>query len=223
MAIIETEKAPGKQRNRPLKDITGRRYGRLTVVAFVERDPNPPNTIWLFECDCGTRKKMRIGNVRTGNVTSCGCVFTEMLVKRNTTHGLCKAEKRTYRSWKDMRARCRNPKHKDFYAYGGRGISVCDRWDSFADFFADMGQRPEGETIDRIDTNGNYHPLNCRWATDSQQANNKRNNHVLEWQGRSQTVQQWCDEYGMDHSKVRYRIAQGWPYEDVFSDRDFRK
>lgn len=103
------------------------------------------------------------------------------------------------------------------------GISVCAKWDDFAAFLADMGKRPEGHTIDRIDVNGNYEPGNCRWAPAKVQANNKRTSRFITIHGETRTLQEWCEFYGMDHSKVGYRLKQGWPPEKAFSQEDFRK
>lgn len=148
--------------------------------------------------------------------------FREMMWERNSTHGLCRVYPREYRSWKDMRARCNNPNNTDFKDYGGRGIKVCARWENFAHFFDDMGDRPAGASIDRIDVNGDYSPENCRWADASTQANNKRSNHRISFQGATRTLQEWCRHFGLDHSKVRYRLSRGWELEKVFSLEDFR-
>ena len=146
------------------------------------------------------------------------------LAERNKTHGLSRVHVSTYRSWKDMRARVNRPKNKDFKDYGGRGIQICDRWSDFANFFADMGERPAGKTIDRIDVNGNYEPSNCRWADSTTQANNKRTNRKIELDGSTKNLQEWCRELGLDPSKVRYRLSQGWTVEDALNAwRDFRK
>lgn len=145
------------------------------------------------------------------------------LIRRNTTHGLSQVHRREYRTWKDMRARCNCQTRPDYYLYGERGIRVCERWNDFAAFFADMGPRPHGHTLDRIDTNGHYEPGNCRWATATVQANNKRTNHVLEIDGQAKTLQQWCRVYGVDHSKVRYRLKVGMPPKVALTAGDLRR
>lgn len=122
-----------------------------------------------------------------------------------------------------MRARCNNPKNHDYVDYGGRGISICARWNSFANFFADMGPRPPGLTVDRIDVNGNYEPGNCRWATSITQARNKRTSLLIEFDGTTRPLMEWCEIYNIDRTKVQYRLKQGWSFEDAFSDRDFRR
>lgn len=146
------------------------------------------------------------------------------LAERNKTHGLSRVQASTYRSWKDMRARVNRPTNKDFKDYGSRGITICASWADFANFFADMGERPAGKTIDRIDVNGNYEPGNCRWADSITQANNKRTNHKIEFNGAIKNLQEWCSELGLDPSKVRYRLSKGWKVEDALNVwRDFRK
>jgi hypothetical protein len=224
MNFIRTEKLPGRQRNRPLKDYTGERFGRLTAIQLVERDLSKENNhLWLFRCDCGNEKAARIKAVRAGHTTSCGCAFRDLMVERNTTHGLVHTQPREYRSWKDMRGRCFNPNNDDYPDYGGRGITACERWSDFAAFFADMGRRPKGYSLDRINVNGNYEPGNCRWAPPGVQARNKRNNHRLTLNGETRTLAEWCRHFGLDHSKVRYRLKQGWPVEKAFSLVDWRR
>lgn len=210
-------------RNRALKDYTGQRFGRLTAQLMVERGDRPENNhLWRFACDCGRVVDARIKNVRSGHTQSCGCLHAELMAQRNTTHGLSRAKRREYRSWKDMRARCRNPNDSDYKDYGGRGISVCDRWEDFENFYADMGDRPNGMTLDRIEVNGNYEPSNCRWAPHKVQANNKRSNHLIELNGETRTLQAWCDKLGIEPSKVRYRLKAGCTPDQAFSSGDMR-
>jgi hypothetical protein len=121
-----------------------------------------------------------------------------------------------------MRSRCNNPNNTDYAHYGARGIRVCSRWDDFAKFFADMGDRPRGLTLDRIDVHGDYRPDNCRWASRLAQANNRRSNRVIEIDGVSRTLQQWCDVLGVEQSRVSHRLARGMPPTKAFSTSDFR-
>lgn len=219
--MLTTRKMAGRKRNRGLKDYSGQRFGRLTALALVERrDDN--DHIWRFACECGNTKDARIKSVRSGHTTSCGCAFRDMMIERNTTHGMSRQLASTYRSWKDMRSRCLNQNDFDYADYGGRGIAVCERWKDFAAFVADMGKRPGGRTLDRINVNGDYEPGNCRWADPKMQANNKRSNHVIEYRGETKTLSQWCDVFGIEPSKVRYRIKAGWPMGRVFSPEDGR-
>lgn len=220
---IKLEALPGRLRNRPLKDYSGQRFGRLTAVSLLEREPLQNNHLWRFVCDCGTEKPIRIKSVRSGHTSSCGCMQREALASRNETHGLSRLKPREYRSWKDMRARCSNPNNDDYADYGGRGIRVCERWNDFSAFCADMGDRQAGRTIDRIDNNGNYEPGNCRWSEAKTQANNKRSNRVITMGGVSKTLQAWCDQFGIEPSKVRYRLSRGWSLEAAFSPEDYRR
>lgn len=156
-----------------VKDITSKRFGRLVVVrqAFT----GLTEAEWYCECDCGNSTIVRGNVLRTGRTISCGCYRKEFGAEVGSieTHGMCFT--RTYCSWRAMIKRCENEKHISFPNYGGRGIMICDRWRrSFEDFLADMGERPEEMTLDRIDVNGNYEPGNCRWADDETQRSNKR-------------------------------------------------
>ena len=173
---------------RPAHDLTDHRFGRLTVV---QRTTNSScgNVRWHCRCDCGHYTDATSSNLISGNTESCGCLGREVRVTNGRAVGLvCGAvngranakhghasngrRSRTYRSWDSMNDRCNNPKRK---YYGARGIKVCDRWrHSFQNFLVDMGERPEGKTLDRYpDNNGNYEPDNCRWATASQQNSNR--------------------------------------------------
>lgn len=198
-----------------LKDQTGRRFGRLVAVSVVQVDESKENDhLWLFSCDCGNTKQARIKRVRSGKTASCGCLFKETMRDRNTKHGLSSASA-TYRTWKDMRQRCMNSKNSDWKNYGGRGVSVCKEWDDFAVFLADMGERPQGMTLDRIDVNLGYSKENCRWADAKTQANNKTSNHVITLLGRSQTLQAWAEETGIKRETIAARVRAGMPDEKI--------
>lgn len=116
-----------------------------------------------------------------------------------------------------MKARCQNPNAADYHNYGGRGITVCRRWQKFEHFYADMGERPEGCTLDRINVDGNYEPSNCKWSTSSQQHNNRRNNRYITMLGRKQTLREWCDYYNVPYARAEARLKYGWTPERTFT------
>ena len=153
-----------------LVDITNQRFGRLLCLR--PGTSHRSGRFWICICDCGTECEIRGGSLRSGLTRSCGCLRSDK--ETHQKHGQATQPTGAYRSWISMRSRCRNPKCNRFQYYGGRGITICDRWDKFENFLADMGDRPVGRTLDRINVNGNYEPSNCRWATPAEQLMNRR-------------------------------------------------
>ena len=154
-------------------DVTGERYGRLAMLRRVGIEEH--KAMWLAACACGTECVVMLSAVRQGRVSSCGCLRRETvhsIGKANARHGM--TDTPTWRSWKSMNERCSNPRLRGWAYWGGSGISVCVRWRTFEHFLSDMGERPPGTCIDRIDNDGNYEPGNCRWASVSQSNQNKR-------------------------------------------------
>jgi hypothetical protein len=162
-----------------LEELTGTRFDRLVVVG---REPNRVRASWRCRCDCGGETVATAVNLKSKHTRSCGCLMREKssswAKKKNTTHGHNRKgqQSRTHKSWISMKQRTTNPNYSEWKSYGGRGITVCERWLKFENFLEDMGERPEGTSLDRINVNGNYEPGTCRWATASQQQRNKRCN-----------------------------------------------
>lgn len=155
-----------------LNDITSQRYGKLVATTRAQNDKYG-RAMWLCHCDCGKQAVVQGKKLVSGHTKSCGCLISDILVARNTTHGMRHCP--TYNSWAAMLARCHRPTSAKFRDYGAKGVTVCERWrSSFENFFADMGARPPKHSIDRINVYGNYEPANCRWADAITQANNRR-------------------------------------------------
>lgn len=165
----------------------GKKFGRLTPVSDTGVRTRHHQPLWIFSCDCGALRIINLYNVRWGGSRSCGCLRKEITGAKRRTHGATMPDaapglRRAYISWASMCTRCTNPKREDYERYGARGITVCRRWTGrggFVHFLQDMGERPEGTTLDRINSNGNYEPGNCRWATPEVQIENRRDYHKV--------------------------------------------
>lgn len=176
--------------NSLLVDRTGERYSRLVVLQYLG------GSMWLCQCDCGQQKSVRGSHL--GVTKSCGCL------RRKADGATAHPDHDTYTS---MISRCEREAHPDYANYGGRGISVCDRWkESFWNFSADMGKRPDGHLIERINNDKGYSPDNCRWSSRTEQNNNKRTNRLVTHDGETLTVAQWARRLGISHSSLTWRL-----------------
>ncbi|XIW73885.1 hypothetical protein AB2F28_23195 (plasmid) [Escherichia coli] len=207
-------------------DITGKRFGKLVALKY-SGISNKQGRLWDCICDCGNTCLVSYGKLNHGATISCGCVYNAH--RRSVKpHGMSKTP--IYRIWLGMRERCEKPTHHAYKWYGGRGIKVCERWQIFENFYADMGERPEGMSLDRKDVNGDYEPENCRWATFEEQANNTRSNLILEHKGEKLTLSPWAKRAGIQTSTLHYRIKKGWPLDralnasvDTYANRDSKR
>ncbi len=196
----------------------GSRSARLQVIGPSERriDKSGNPSWWcLCKCDCGTEFWLAETSFRTGRTRSCGCLHDEELTNRNTTHGYCGT--RTYRIWQAMRSRCRYPSQVGYKNYGGKGITWCERWDSFENFLADMGECPPRLSIHRLDNDKGYEPGNCIWATRKEQARKTSQNSIHTFNGITACVAELCERFGANYRRVKCRLQRGWPIEQAFN------
>ncbi len=199
-----------------INDITGQRFGRLTVLSFSHMNKGR-RAVWNCECECGTKCQVEGTKLATGRTKSCGCLRPDAARENNSTHGY--STHYLWNTYAKMIARCYTPSDKSYKRYGARGITVCERWrESFVNFLADMGDRPDGCSIDRIDNDGPYSPENCRWATISQQNSNTRQNHNLTYDGETLTIAQWSTRLGISQHTIRNRLRYGWSVERTLTE-----
>lgn len=186
----------------------GDRYGEYELIA--ELPNRGRKRYFLCRCSCGREVAVRFGHLRSGHSVSCGCV-------KGSLSSLSSLPE--YRIWKGMKRRCYRPKSRGYAGYGGRGIKVCDRWrESFENFLEDMGERPSTEySIDRIDSDGDYEPGNCRWATRSEQSRNRNDNRILEFNGERMCLLDWARRYGMKKGTLHSRLSKGWTLRDALT------
>lgn len=194
-----------------IPNLIGKRFGRLIVEAFAFSNPK---SHWLCRCDCGNCKIIRVDSLK--KCGSCGCITIE----KSTIHGM--SGTRFNAIWRKLKGRCNNPKNPAYSYYGGRGIKV--EWKSFLEFKKDMYESYvqhcdingiENTTIDRIDNNGNYSASNCRWATAQEQANNRRSNCFLTFDGLTMTIKQWAENLGMNYKTLHTELSRGWEFDQI--------
>lgn len=197
---------------------SGQVIERLTLLRReIVRNKGKSRAYWVCLCKCGTEKRIAEDSLRHRKTRSCGCLKNETTSKRFITHGMSKSGE--YRIYHGMLNRCYDETNSSFRLYGGRGITVCQTWrNSFSAFLSDMGNRPSRKhTLERIDNDKGYSPDNCVWATRSKQANNKRTNHTLTWNGETATVMEWHRRTGLHWQTILRRIHSGWPPELVLT------
>ena len=205
-------RSPGRRQVLLDLDLSGQRAGRLIVKT---RDPER-KAHWICLCDCGRRTTARADHLIHARTRSCGCLLTESRYTANLKHGAAVDGKITkeYRAWSAAKNRCTNPSNNRYASYGARGIRMCDEWtNDFGAFFRDMGPCPLGYSLDRIDVDGYYEPKNCRWASDAQQHNNRRDSRYVEIDGQKLTITQASKKVGLPKALVFTRLYRGWPVE----------
>jgi len=199
--------------NAPI-DNDGQRFGRLVVIQ-TRGVPGKPRSA-VCRCDCGRITHVDRGKLRSGHTRSCGCLKEDTSRARCFKHG--GNGTREHRTWQSMLRRCETPTTPSFRYYGGRGIKVCARWHDFAVFLADMGPRPAGTSLDRINNDGDYEPGNCRWATPLIQSRNSRHNRILEFRGESHCVSEWAEILGVPPLRLMMRLHRGASIEETLTE-----
>lgn len=184
-----------------LIDLTGKRFGRLTVIG--RADNKGKISVWKCRCDCGTEKDIMSSHLRYGRIVSCGCQSRERIAKLNLTHG--KSKTRLYNIWTGIKTRCYDKNCSSYKNYGERGIIMCDEWidnyEAFESWAESKGYRDD-LSIERIDVNGNYCPENCRWATHKEQSNNTRRNIKVDYQGETLTLKELSEKLKIDYKRL---------------------
>lgn len=206
------------------KDLTGKKFARLTVISRADdltTSKGKRVIRWNCKCDCGNMAVVYGAKLRSGHTKSCGCYMREQSKKANKTHGM--ADTKIYYEWGAMRERCSKPSNMAYSNYGGRGIKVCQEWENdFSAYYNYVSKLPhfgeEGYSLDRIDNDKGYEPGNVRWATRKEQANNRRTNHLLTYNGETHTITEWAEKYNLSQSLVNDRLNRyGWSIEKALT------
>jgi hypothetical protein len=213
-----------KKMSNHVKDITGQRFSRLTVIEFVEiRDGV---AMWSCLCSCGNKLVCRGVNLKKNNTKSCGCLKRDVTIARNislkTTHGMYSTP--IYKVWASMKRRCCCPSSHNYKNYGGRGITICKRWMSFENFYEDMGDRPSDQhSIERLDNDKGYNRENCCWVLPEQQTRNKRSNRNITYKGETKILADWAKQFNISRVTISSRIKRGWSVEDALTRKTRRR
>lgn len=196
-------------------DHTSSVFYRLTVIEYAGKKGK--HHYWKCLCICGNTSYPSSSDLTTGHTQSCGCLTKERTRERKTTHG--KSYSHEFYIWSNMLQRCHSPNNPGYQYYGSRGVKVCERWQKFANFYADMGIKPSPKhSIDRIDNNGDYCPENCRWATDKEQGNNTRRSVWITYKGETKTMIDWARSVGIPYKTLHTRLRKlGWEIESVLT------
>lgn len=188
----------------------GQRFGRRTVLKQVPRDSRYGSTWWSVRCDCGYESEVSAGNLKRGHANRCfKCAGNRL----NHGHSVKKKVTRTYASWGAMLARCTKPSNNRYAYYGARGITICERWLTFENFLADMGECPAGLTLERKDTNSGYEPANCKWATRTEQMRNRQSTERFTYGGLTCSMPEWAERTGIPYKTLFARFSAGWSIE----------
>lgn len=198
-----------KGKSNAWKDITGNQFKFLSVLGYLGKGK------WHCKCECGNVKIVSTAKLNNGHVKSCGCLAKTNAVKHNAIGT------REYITWTNIKARCTNPNNNSYHNYGGRGITVCDKWlESFENFYEDMGNCPKGFSIERVNNNKGYNKNNCIWASSKTQSMNRRSNFIVNYKGEEKPLKQWCEDLNLEYKKVFARIKQlGWTIDKALSIR----
>lgn len=198
-------------------DLTGKRFGRLIVLERAATKKH--KTYWRCRCDCGNETSVLADSLRRGSTKSCGCLNRETTPKRPIT--MRQSHLQLYNVWRGIKQRCHNPNYHSYNTYGGRGIKVCDEWRNSFDCFAEWADKNGykiGLEIDRVDVDGDYSPINCRWVDDKKQANNRRNTKYITWNGETKPLSEWCDELKLPYASILYRLnSKKWSVEKALT------
>lgn len=202
-------------------DLTGQKFGRLTVINLLSERAKNGMKIYKCLCDCGNYVNVRYGNLTSGNTKSCGCFNSDCSSKRNSTHQ--KTHTRLYKIYYNMKTRCYNKNATRYDDWGGRGINVCNEWlNDFMEFYewATNNGYKDGLMIDRIDNNKGYRPDNCRWITNKEQSNNRRNNILLTYNHVTKTAKEWANDLGINYYTIIGRYHRNWSDKECLLGRD---
>ena len=199
------------------KDLTGEKFGRLVAIEPLEQRSKKGYVLWKCKCDCGNDAVVESRYLLNGSTKSCGCYHKEVHADMLKKHG--ESRSRLYRVYMTRKSRCENPNAHEYENYGGRGIKICDEWqdyEAFAEWARGNGYEDEqrGEcTLDRIDTNGDYEPLNCRWVTMKAQQRNRRSNKLITYKGETHCISEWAEIAGIRYGTFIKRLEYGWSME----------